>query len=679
MNKTIFATVALMVLAVAGCGSSQNDQETALTCDPAEAPIGAKVSCRAENVADDCTLFLVNTPVEFTVDAEQGTVSFVVPPTLPGQKDIKIQCGGGEAKDLGKFLVPPPSQENDAPVPGDDTIAPSGEGSPEGGTDSPGWTISQASPKIGKAVRQFQTVGNRLNVESLRDDPSVRFSTYKISFNVAGAPKALYLSGNLFNRAASDASADQPCGKVGEGTNARFLATQANGDKLNEGSAVYEQNAVYAVGEVCGEGEDCRHGLESEEENSWCRIDPTNAEGTPLAVGSFYTRSLVEHGVVCLAVQAQDDSWSTECHAVDARPATVTETDVDVSPDRPVVTMRVAYENAAEEPRLFGSGCHRTGGEELDHKGAGNIQAECPIDSDSKVFAVTVSGIGSRNNAGRFYSLELGTPVAGFRLGGAPSSNDKGEVGLFYDVSRPYTLKASDALLGGEATYSASKSSHCPWAKEIRFTGRYVVGGEKVTNPSQKIESAADASGRIAGDKDYDSVTWSYQALDFASHGVDSGGISAGFPFSFNLVGASGSWNYNYMYDECDGAFEDAKDECCQGSNCPHDSDNAGAHHCHNYRVRIQFGWAGENVSSVAMTCTPKGESKDSAFTVQLPLDQNTWESDRIGGEKVSCEFVATSKMGTILTANYTYHRGEGVCDGPDRGGNDHDDSGFDD
>ncbi|HEX5036664.1 MAG TPA: hypothetical protein VFX30_05860 [bacterium] len=645
MAKTGIIAAVLVAVLAAGCGGGATN-EAQLDCQPAEGAVGATVVCRYEDIADDCTLFFGNIPVAFSTQ-EEGTLSFIVPPTISGQKDITVQCGAGEAKDLGKFAVlPKPGDDVPSEDAGDETVTPDGDGdSAQNHTFSAVQKLGFAKKMDLQATDLSQEVA--LTVESQKDEPNAKLSTYKVSFEALGNPKNVYLSGNLFNREASDATKDEDkrCGKIGEGASARYLATQADGSKLNEGSAIYEQNAPYLTGVPCGDGEEClKSGYQaaSDDRNPWCKIVPQDADGETLTSGAFYTRSLAKVGTVCLAVQAQNDAWSVTCRTVSAPEVAVDNREVKVDQDRPVVTISFDYANADQEPSVMGSGCHKTNGTGIDRQGGGSFEAECPITSDERSFAVLVGGIGETNNANRIYTLELGKPEASYRIGTEPASGATGEVGLFYEVSRPYTLKSYTSM-DGSGTIT-SRTGNCPWAAGVSFVGLYLVDGQQVLHPAyRKIEKKEDASGRMAGYKDFKSTFWSFTASRFDGTVTASEVVRSGFPFNFQVTNFAGDGLWPHFYS-------------CVG----------------HYRIQIAMDWTGENLDGVTATCkvVDRGHQK----TTQSLLSPNSgsfapgfltghWDLT-IDGDTAECDFEAAYKDGSYSAkSHWVYARPGEFCD----------------
>lgn len=254
-------SITLLITGLAGCGGSEGSPgESALgACTPSEGAAGTQVVCEAGDIADGCTLFFGNTPVEYTLNGD-GTVSFIVPPALPGERSIHYQCGDQGVTPLDKFLVPAKTADAADPVapsdlPSDgEVIVPSENTGPVPAApetpEAPAETPPPPEP-AGATISSFDVS---------KVEGADKYSTYLITWGFTGAKDA-YLWGD-FNREASDAGkpASDQCGRIGT----RFLFTQPSGVDINydesqsedQQNAIYKANAPFLKGELCDNGND---------------------------------------------------------------------------------------------------------------------------------------------------------------------------------------------------------------------------------------------------------------------------------------------------------------------------------------------------------------------------------------------------------------------------------------
>lgn len=467
-------------------------------------------------------------------------------------------CGGDVVSKRGAAEVAPRPSENpaqDQPVASADpeVILPSGE------TSAPVYDVpivpempsnpensEEPVPPAGSA--QIQT----FHVEKV---PNAALSTYHVTWQVAGA-KAAYVWGNAFNRLEGDTqlSGDARCSVTSDG---RYLAVNADGNKLIAGSPNFEKFKNFSEGLLCDNSDalssnDCLGSpapegpVDTGDENnapqpsatinpdalaglskavSNLLIDPTPAcrIGLKAFSGDFYTRALATKGKICLAVQSADDSWAVQCRGADAPKAALVESDgnVSVSTQKPVIVLDFNYVGAASAPDA--EGCQVISPSQPGQNGGGRFKAECPIKKDSVAVTVTLKGFGHGNKSERSYRIDFAKPTAEMKLYGTPLlSNTEGEMKLQYLASRAYTI--TDLKSG--AVISAEGQT-CPWVNGINLYGQYVIDGQKQLHPNfKKVEKASDAQGVVTVYRDAYNYFWSFGAKDFE-----------GMPVLSNVVG----------------------------------------------------------------------------------------------------------------------------------------------
>ncbi|HEX5037386.1 MAG TPA: hypothetical protein VFX30_09540, partial [bacterium] len=430
----------------------------------------------------------------------------------------------------------------------------------------------------------------------------------------------------------------------------RHLVTGPDGNKLNEGSALYNQNLPFLEGVPCNNAndsqeDDCQspsstaslrdgHPLLASrfsdlhartdryfydagkiahddmirklqdggpavkmtlgeallvESNPECRIDLAREDASLIPAGTVTTRSLVQHGRYCLAVEGEDGAWTVSCKTVEAPKVSlnVSAGGLLVSDQKPVVKVTFSYQHAASSPEL--EGCSETGaGSAPDAQGNGHYAGECPLTKDSLKIRIAARGLGRWNVERRNYAVVLGKPLAVMKVVGSDPANDyQGELTLEYRADRSCTikdLKTQEFVNGADV--------RCPWVGGIKLYGQYVVDGQKVLHPSLgKVLTAEDAKGVVVAYRDMNYYLWSFGALDFE-----------GVPSPSNVVGDDFISELSVLYDGQDcsrklawhnqglGAKEAAKKaiwECVDDLEC--------------YRQRMKWTYAGHHVVNLTL------------------------------------------------------------------------------
>lgn len=580
------------VSSLVGCGGSSHGSERGglTSCTPAEAPVGASVTCESGKLEDDSTLFVGNKPVDFTYDAEALTVSFQVPAVLPGTQKITSQSGDSGVRLIDssfKVIAKPtadaaaPAGETPVAANDGDVILPSGETSVPS-SDIPSDYPSNPAPEIPAepAAPAGPADVQTFNVEKVA---GASLSTYRVTWSVTGA-KAAYLWGNALNRTDKDKDSpeDARCGLTVDG---RYLAVNSDGNKLSAGSPNYDKYKAYTEGVLCKNTDDvttnnCEGSAEpfvepapvddqpqtdsedvslqgitfnksamnsairdtvnlTSDHAPSCRIDLTAFSG------EFFTRSLAKNGKICLAIQGSDDVWSVQCRGVDAPKAAFAESDsnVIISTERPVVILDFNYFNATSAPKA--EGCVETSPSSPSTAGAGHYRAECKIKKDSMKVSVEVQGIGKGNVEKRSYRIDFAKPEAVMKLYGAPLlSNKEGEMKLQYTASRAYTVTdlRTDTVISPEGVT-------CPWVNGIHLYGQYVIDGVKKLHPDFfKVEKAADAQAVVTVYRDAYNYFWSFGAYDFD-----------GFPKPSNVVGPEQTSEFSTEVSIIDGTYHEGE------------------------------------------------------------------------------------------------------------------------
>lgn len=593
-SKRLLSVVAVMsVVSSVGCGGSSRTAKTGglATCTPSEATVGSPVTCKTDALEEDSTLFIGNQPVDYTYDADQGTVSFLVPAMLAGPKKITSQSGDSGVRVIdasfqviAKPSATPTAPASEAPVAANDgdVILPSGEATPppsdvpsvENPSNPAPETPAEPAAPAGPAIQTF-------NVDKAA---GAALSTYHVTWSVTGA-KAAYLWGNAFNRTDDDKNApeDARCGLTADG---RYLAVNSDGNKLIAGSPNFDKYKAYTQGVLCKNTDDlttnnCEGSPEPavapapadeqpqsdsdvslqginldksavssaiikavdllSDQNPSCRIDLTAFSG------EFFTRSLAKNGKICLAIQGSDDVWSVQCRGVDAPKAGLAEGDsnVIISTERPVVILDFNYFNAVSAPKS--EDCVEISPSLPSTAGAGHYRAECKIKKDSMKVSVKVQGIGKGNVEKRSYRIDFAKPEATMKLYGAPLlSNKEGEMKLQYTASRTYAVTdlRTDTVISAEGVT-------CPWVNGISLYGQYVIDGVKKLHPDFiKVEKAADAQAVVTVYRDAYNYFWSFGAYDFD-----------GFPKLSNVVGPADTSEFSTEVSVIDGTHQN---ECAK-------------------------------------------------------------------------------------------------------------------
>jgi hypothetical protein len=571
------------------------------------------VVCEAGDIQDDCTLFVGNTPVDFAWN-DDGTVSFTVPPSLPGEKSVHAQCGDSGVTTLGKFLIPAKAADSDvdaapsAPPADGEVIAPSGNGDadPEATEEpeAPAQPPAPAAPAAA-AITSFD----------VSKVAAAKLGTVKISWNVSNA-KAAYLWGD-FNREASDAnlSGDAQCGLAG----GRYLVTDPAGNKLNEGSALYEQSHPFLEGTLCDNGnadsaDDCKSqsttaflenrrplyasrfdhgsatgdlyfydqvrvgnlekfkftqqedsaltqlspaiGLLLEEENPNCRIDLVREDGSPITGGDLHTRSLVHHGRFCLAVQGADEMWNIACKNVEAPEAGIAARSVQAMSGQAAVKLTVDYVNGVG---VDVTGCAQTA-HTLGSNGIGHYEGQCAVNAVNTALKVVVRGIGKSNVDKRGFTAELGSPDVSLKPEGSPPlKNEERDFNLEHKAVRELVLKEEGAVMA---------QAQVSWFQQVYFEGFPSVSGWNAASPS-------GVTGTKTVHQDVSQNLWKFGVRDFDGSETVVKYESAGFPKTFSLSLQSNGGGMTFL----------------GGDSC-----NDAAVHIYHW-----FQWSGENVQSVSV------------------------------------------------------------------------------
>lgn len=454
----VFAAVALV-----SCANPNGVQETSIgSCTPAVAATGDQVVCKAD-LEEDCTLFFDKTPIAYERNASEGTLKFTVPPTLAGEVNVTARCGeGSQILIQDGFSVVSPTLNPEVPssktspevADGGETITPSAPAAVPSEVPSAPETAPynpESAPSGGQAPAS-------LTVEKVEN--AVHFSAHRIHWDT-GHAKAAYLAGNVFTRFWMDGGLTAPCKATSDG---RYLVTNPDGTNLNPGSANFEAAEPYREGSDC-ELRNCEAEIFAGEPDTvtpFCRIDLTKE------TDQIFVRSLTGKGRVCLAVQGDDDVWSTTCKTIDApKPELVVKADsVAISETKPVIELKFDYNYGMGRP-MAGGCTELSGSSGPDKNGHGIYVAECPLNQIKTTVSVSLQGAGGGNVDSRPFEVVLWKNVsASLNLFGAgPGPDPEDFFQLQYGVSRTYSVldQKAGTYLGG--------FRNCPWVKAVRFKG----------------------------------------------------------------------------------------------------------------------------------------------------------------------------------------------------------------
>jgi hypothetical protein len=598
-------------------------------CAPSEGAAGSKVVCEAGSIEEDCTVFFGNAPVEFALN-EDGTLSFTVPATLPGEKSVHSQCGDSGVTPLGKFSVTGGGSGDGSVVP-PAIGAPSADGEviqPSGGTADEEGAVEAPAPSEAPEAPAAPTSASIASFEVTKA-ASARLNTVKISWNFSNA-KSAYVWGD-FNREASDSH----CGLVG----GRHLVTDQDGNKLNEGSALYAQNLPFLEGTLCDNAnadsaDDCKGqtstaaresrsplyasrfdhgsamgdlyfydqikienlekfklaqegsaltqlspgiGLLIEEENPNCRIELVREDASLIASGDVYTRSLVRYGRFCLAVQGEDDQWTVQCKNAEAPEAGITNRSIQAVSGQAAVKLTIDYANGVG---IDVTGCSQTA-HTLGSNGLGHYEGQCAVDSVTKAVKAVVRGIGKTNVDKKSFAVELGTPFVSLKPEGSPPlKNEERDFDLEHKAIRALVVKEEGSVV---------LETDVSWFQQVYFEGFASGNGWQSVSPS-------GVTGTKTVHQDVSHNLWRFGVRDFDGSEKTVKFESAGFPKTFSLSLQSGGGGMTFL----------------------------GGEYCNDAAVHIYhwFQWSGENVQSLSV----KGQDGQTVWAgsqSDLPNDQH--------------------------------------------------------
>jgi hypothetical protein len=407
-------------------------------------------------------------------------------------------------------------------------------------------------------------------------------------------------------------NADEQCKKIDD----RHLVTAADGKKLNVGSQLYEDNSPYLEGILCDNGDEatkCRSSsspgpepltfqkatnfqldpglLHPDESNPKCRIDLTTDD----TEGDAYTRSLVQHGKACLAVQGDDDQWVVKCVSGDklqAPPAVLDAVTVSPVSGKMAVKLTFDYNYGTEisvfgpTGKIFGNSCKGTPDAfNLPNTGSLHYEAECRVNDLKETIFVTASGIGENNQNKKTYTLELSPPKVSLQLppdGVPPPKNEEMEFELQHKASRELLVKE------GNETFGPFEVS---WFKEVYFEGfpSLADGYKTVSTPSE-------VNGTKVVKQDMAHHQWYFGVKDFDGVQKFESYESAGIPKKFSFSPIAGTGQIHAPEGDC--ADTDA------------------------LYVRHVFHWEAENVKSAVIEGASVAPKYYHQYTSTWPLDQ---------------------------------------------------------
>ncbi|HEX5037788.1 MAG TPA: hypothetical protein VFX30_11565 [bacterium] len=548
--RTLSASLAcLIALSACGGGNTTDSSKSALdgACTPASGPAGTQVTCAVKDIDEDCTFFFAGRPTDFAFDAENGSFSFTVPTSIVGSEDMSFQCGDGEPLSAGTFNVTSSAVE-DAPAADADEIqpedtgagtAPTWEGTTGGGTTG-GDTAGTTEP-----VAPVATTGATINTFTVTPvtGSSIQMMTFHVSYSYANA-KAAYLWGNMLNRTSGDAYVDasERCKLQG----GRYLATNDTGSDLMAGSETYEKWQYLSEGTLCDGSTECLSQSSSAsttghfmvakdramtvaetpnvvavlaESNTNCRVDLNQADGTLVTGDDFYTRSYVQNGSLCLAVQGNDDAWQVQCLSGDSMNAKL----VDLDPYTPVTIKpsesKIAFEislkavNATALQVFCTQDTEDAEGQTLTidpYTGSAYYSGTCEVDAESKSVIVRAYGVGDNNVKQKTYTLTMKKPDVKLKLyGSAPTDDETSKIDLEYSATRPYKItdEAGAVVSEGDAA----------WLKQRKFTGfKNAQDKDYLDGKKHDITSPGQLDGKLNNvSVSYDYTKWTYKVYDF--------------------------------------------------------------------------------------------------------------------------------------------------------------------
>lgn len=670
-------------------------------CNPSEAAIGATVVCTAPGMTEDCTLFFAKVPIEFILNVEDEAVSFTVPSMLPGEKDVYFQCGDSGVKSLGKFTVagttiagsgdqvtPPPATTpaGGTAGTGGETILPgTGTGGMTGGETAPPPVdsdgdgvpdVTDACPGTPSGVQVGSTgcppsgpmvppapPTPEVNLTVTRSTTSgALLNTVKVDYSVTGSVKNIYLAGNIFNRSFFEPwlipESDEWCKKVGTGADTRWLATQANGQKFNEGpppSSLYTQNLPYLEGTWCG---DLTHNIckTSDHEDPadlrffvdpapWCQITPRNTSGDLILSGSFSTRSFARFGRACLVVVAQDDRETVVCKDYDPPEVDLSVSSAQLQSNK--IHAVFSYANVWWKP-VVPSGCVEVGSSTPTNSGTGNLTLDCDVSQNTTTITVVAQGIGLTNSISKSVILTRAAQSFTFDWNSSdkqpemkdcdqnnlPEADCSGKVEFLWRASADYTITDdTGATLG---------SGKAPWIKAIRF----YEGGDLID--TQDIASDVDY-GTIEMRRNHSKDSWEarYQTIDGQWPDYDKGLYTKEWKYVARFVSGATDFNssgsYDCMIDDCDSPILEG--DCCDSRDCGACPSNTVSD-CTNHKIHAEFLWGAYHIKSLESTCGGSFDHQPDSGAFNLQTGKWTKDYD---GQTLDCTIKATTYDDQII------------------------------